>query len=254
MTVCCIAGAVWSGFEWGLFHPGRGLGRVGLRRLLVERGRVGAMRRGYKVAWHVVNALFTFLFVRRIQGRHFIPKQGGFIVACNHISFWDPPLVGDAIPREVHFLAKEELFRNRAFAWLIRSLNAIPIRRGLVDPRGVKSALEAISRGKGLVMFPEGGRVMEGTLKPALPGVGLLSVKAGAPVVPAYIRGSNTIKKAMLRLARIDIAFGEPYLPPKDEQASGSKEIYRSVGDEVMRRIAELKAKIDGEARVESDA
>jgi 1-acyl-sn-glycerol-3-phosphate acyltransferase len=212
------------------------------------------MKRGYKVAWHVVNALFTLLFVRRIQGRHFIPKEGGFIVACNHISFWDPPLVGDAIPREVHFLAKEELFRNRAFAWLIRSLNAIPIRRGLVDPRGVKSALDAISHGKGLVMFPEGGRVKDGALKPALPGVGLLSVKGGAPVVPAYIKGSDAIKKAMARLTRIDIAFGEPYFPPRDEEGSGSKEIYRTVGDEVMRRIAELKAKIDSETRVDSEA
>lgn len=206
------------------------------------------MRRGYKFAWHVANGLFTLLFVRRIQGRDFIPREGGFIVACNHISFWDPPLVGDAIPREVHFLAKEELFRNWVFAWLIRSLNAIPIRRGLVDPKGVKSALEAIFSGKGLVMFPEGGRVRDGALKPALPGVGLLSVKAGAPVVPAYIRGSDAIKKAMLRLKRIDIAFGEPYFPPRDDQVGGSKKLYRSVGEEVMRRIAELKAKVDAGA------
>jgi len=148
----------------------------------------------------------------------------------------------------VHFLAKEELFRNWAFAWLIRSLNAIPIRRGLVDPRGVKSALEAISGGKGLVMFPEGGRVRDGALKPALPGVGLLSVRAGAPIVPAYIRGSDAIKKAVLRLRHIDIAFGEPYFPPREEQGGGSKELYRLVGGEVMRRIAELKTKVDAGA------
>jgi len=206
------------------------------------------MRRGYKAAWQVVNALFTLLFVRRVRGRESIPREGGFIVACNHISFWDPPLVGDAIPREVHFLAKEELFRNRAFGWLIGSLNAIPIRRGLVDPRGIKSALEAISHGKGLVMFPEGGRVRDGTLRPALPGVGMLSVRAGAPVVPAYIRGSDGIKRAMLRLAHIDIAFGEPYFPPADEQGGGNKELYKTVGREVMRRIAELKARVDSEA------
>jgi 1-acyl-sn-glycerol-3-phosphate acyltransferase len=206
------------------------------------------MRRGYRAAWHVTNALFTVLLVRRIRGKEFIPKEGGFIVACNHISFWDAPLIGDAIPREVYFLAKEELFKNRVFAWLIRSLNAIPIRRGLVDPRGVKTALEAIFLGKGLVMFPEGGRVRDGALKPALPGVGLLSVKAGAPVLPAYIEGSDTIKRAILRLTHINIVFGEPYFPPRDEQGSANKKLYRAVGDEVMRRIAELKARLESEA------
>jgi len=203
------------------------------------------MRRGYRAAWVTVNVLFTLLFTRRTRGREFIPKEGGFIVACNHISFWDPPLVGDAIPREVHFLAKEELFRNRAFAWLIRSLNAIPIRRGMVDPRSVKSALEAMAGGKGLVMFPEGGRVRNGALKPALPGVGLLSVKAGVPVVPAYIKGSDSIKKAILRLTQIDIVFGEPYFPPSEEKSGSSKELYRAVGEEVMTRIAALKAGIE---------
>lgn len=206
------------------------------------------MRRGYRIAWHVANGLFTLLFIRVIRGRDLIPRQGGFIVACNHISFWDPPLVGDAIPREVHFLAKEELFRNRAFAFLIGNLNAIPIRRGLVDPRGVKSALEVVSHGEGLVMFPEGGRVRDGTLKPALPGVGLLSVKAGVPVVPAYIRGSDAIKRAILRLSHIDITFGEPYFPPVNIQESGSKDLYRAVGEEVMKRIAKLKTEVDGKA------
>jgi len=203
------------------------------------------MRRGYSIAWHAANALFTLLFVRVVRGRDRIPKEGGFIVACNHISFWDPPLVGDAIPREVHFLAKEELFRNWAFSLLIKSLNAIPIRRGLVDPRGVKNALEAVRGGKGLVMFPEGGRVRDGALKPALPGVGMLSVKAGVPVVPAYISGSDAIKRAMLRLSHIDISFGEPYFPPEEAHAGGSKELYRTVGEEVMRRIAELKVAVD---------
>jgi len=206
-----------------------------------------AMRTGYKAAWRTANVLFTLLFVRRTHGRELIPKEGGFIVACNHISFWDPPLVGGAIPREVHFLAKEELFKNWAFARLIRGLNAIPIRRGLVDPKGVKSALEAMADGKGLVMFPEGGRVRNGALKPALPGVGLLSVKAGVPVIPAYIRGSDSIKKAILRLTHIDIAFGEPYFPPSEEKAGSGKELYRAVGEEVMRRIARLKAEIDKE-------
>jgi len=103
-------------------------------------------------------------------------------------------------------------------------------------------------------MFPEGGRVKEGELKPALPGVGLLSVKAGVPVVPAYMKGSNKIKRAILRLHRVELTFGEPYFPPAEGEGGRAKELYRSVGEEVMRRIAELKKRTDckqgaGEAR-----
>lgn len=195
----------------------------------------------------MANAIFSLLFARNVRGKEFIPSRGGFIVACNHISFWDPPLVGSVIPREVHFLAKEELFRSRPFAWLITSLNAIPIRRGLVDHGGVKASLEVIQKGGGLILFPEGGRVKEGVLKPALPGVGLLSVKANVPVVPAYVRGSDRIKRAIARLSKIDIAFGEPCSPPADPEGGGSKELYRAMGEEVMKRIAELKSRVDAE-------
>ncbi|UCF78089.1 MAG: 1-acyl-sn-glycerol-3-phosphate acyltransferase [Candidatus Eiseniibacteriota bacterium] len=206
------------------------------------------MRKGYRAAWRTANVIFRLLFARRVHGAEFIPRRGGFIIACNHISFWDPPLVGATVPREVHFLAKEELFRNRAFGWLISSLNAIPIRRGPVDPGGIKAALQALRAGKGLVMFPEGGRVKEGALKPALPGVGLLSVKADVPVVPAYVRGSDTIRRAVARLTRIDIAFGEPCVPPPLRGGRENRELYRAVGEEVMNRIAELKGRIDAEA------
>ncbi len=202
------------------------------------------MRPRYRASWCAANAIFTVLFTRKIRGTEHVPRAGGFIVACNHISFWDPPLVGAALPREVHFLAKEELFANRAFRWLIASLNAIPIRRGLSDPGGVKRALDVVSGGAGLVMFPEGGRVKEGGLKPALPGVGLLSVKAGVPVVPAYMSGSDRIKRAILRLHRVELTFGQPYFPPAETEGARTKELYRSVGEEVMRRIAELKATV----------
>jgi len=199
------------------------------------------MRAGYRVCWWVANGIFALLFTRRTRGTEHVPAKGGFIVACNHISFWDPPLVGASLPREVHFLAKEELFTNRAFRWLISSLNAIPIRRGLSDPGGVKRALDVVSRGAGLVMFPEGGRVKEGELKPALPGVGLLSVKAGVPVIPAYVSGSDRIKRAILRLHRVEVTLGEPYFPPAEAEGVRARELYRGVGEEVMRRIAELK-------------
>lgn len=205
------------------------------------------MRRGYRAVWCAANAIFSLLFARNVRGKEFVPHQGGFIIACNHISFWDPPLVGAVVPREVYFLAKEELFRNRAFGWLIASLNAIPIRRGLVDHGGVKAALEVVRRGHGLMVFPEGGRAKEGVLKPALPGVGLLSVKAGVPVVPVYVRGSDTIRRAMARLTEIDIAFGEPFSPPAEPKGHGRKDLYRAVGEEVMNRIAELKSRIDAE-------
>jgi 1-acyl-sn-glycerol-3-phosphate acyltransferase len=180
-----------------------------------------------------------------VKGRENIPQAGGLIVASNHISFWDPPLVGASILRETHFLAKEELFSTPVLGPLIRSVNAIPIRRGMADLSGMSRAIAAMKIGGALLMFPEGSRMKDGELHPARPGVGMMAVHADVPIMPCFISGSNRPRHWMLRRGRVRIWFGlaRPWrdLAGHDSDLTPGRALYQRVGDAVMREIAILR-------------
>ena len=181
-----------------------------------------------------------------VVGREQIPRTGGLVVASNHISFWDPPLIGAVLPRELHYLAKEELFSNPAVGWMIRSYNAIPIRRGMVDLSGMARAIETLRRGEAMMLFPEGTRMRDGELHPARPGVGMMAVNADVPIVPCYISGSNRPAQWLSRRSRVRIGFGparkwQDLVGPGADLTPG-RALYQRVGDAVMREIARLRA------------
>jgi 1-acyl-sn-glycerol-3-phosphate acyltransferase len=181
----------------------------------------------------------------KVLGADQVPRKGGLIVASNHISFSDPPLIGCACPRELHFLAKEELFSPAPMGALLRSVNSIPIRRGMADLSGLSRATDVLSRGGGLLLFPEGSRMRDGELHPARPGVGLLAVNADVPIVPCFITGSNRPAKWLSRGSRVRIRFGaaRPWRELAGEAASlpPGRALYQSIGQAVMREIAALR-------------
>jgi 1-acyl-sn-glycerol-3-phosphate acyltransferase len=168
------------------------------------------------------------------------------IVASNHISFWDPPLVGTAAVRELHFLAKGELFETPVLGPLIRAYNALPIRRGVADLRGLTKAMDVLRAGRALIVFPEGTRARDGELHDARPGVGMLAVATDARVVPVYISGSNQPRKWLFRLGRLRVWFGPPRtwreLAGPDAELEPGRTLYQSVSTGIMREIAALKA------------
>jgi 1-acyl-sn-glycerol-3-phosphate acyltransferase len=181
-----------------------------------------------------------------VKGRERVPGSGGLIVASNHISFWDPPFVAAAIPRETYFLAKEELFTTPVLGPMIRSVNAIPIRRGVADLSGIARAIEVLRSGRALLMFPEGSRARDGELHPPRPGVGMMAVHADVPIVPCYISGSNRPRQWLFRSIRVRIWFG-PALHWKDLAGSDAdltpgRALYQKVGEGLMREIAILKS------------
>lgn len=180
-----------------------------------------------------------------VTGRERIPRHGGLIVASNHISFWDPPLIGAACRRELYFLAKEELFRTPVLGPMIRSVHAIPIRRGVADLSGMSRAIEVLKGGGALLMFPEGSRMRDGELHPARPGVGMMAVNADVPIVPCYISGSNRPGRWWNHGARVRITFGvaRPWedLTGPDSDLTPGRALYQEVGDAVMREIAALR-------------
>jgi 1-acyl-sn-glycerol-3-phosphate acyltransferase len=200
----------------------------------------------YTASRFVVSTVLGVLTGWKVAGRGQVPRTGGLIVASNHVSFWDPPLVGASLPREIHFLAKEELFRPPLFGALIRSYNAIPIRRGVADLSGMARAIEVLRQGGALLMFPEGSRMRDGELHPARPGVGMLAVNADVPILPVFISGSQHPGKWLYRGARVRVSYGAPrtwreLAGPEVEPVPG-RALYQQVGEGVMREIAALKS------------
>ena len=201
------------------------------------------MRFHYRISWHFLRFVERILFGFRVTGSDAIPKSGAVIIATNHISYCDPPVVGSGVPREVYFLAKEELFKNRAFGWLISRYNAIPLRRAVGDVGALKRAVGILREGKAVLMFPEGTRSLTGRLLKPKPGIGMIASMAAAPVVPAYVTGTNRLGAAFLRKAKLSVSFGEPVMPTVGGGNVEGRDRYTKVTEEVMRRIADLAEK-----------
>lgn len=181
----------------------------------------------------------TFLRMK-IMDEHNIPETGPFILACNHISLSDPPLVGGSIKRELHFMAKKELFGNKLFGEILRRVNAHPLHRGF-DRRAIDAAVDILKSGNSLLIFPEGTRARHGDFLPPRPGAGMVAIRSKAPVVPAYINGSNK-KAACLRGKEVlGIIFGKLMNSDQISHYSDDKEGYRKLSDNIMTRIRELK-------------
>ena len=200
----------------------------------------------YSAVRFLANAVFGVLSGWEIRGAENIPRSGGLIVASNHVSLWDPPLVGAALPREMHFLAKEELFSAPVLGALIRSVNSIPIRRGTADLSGLSRAMAMLRQGGALLLFPEGSRMRDGELHRPRAGVGLLAVQADVPILPCYISGSNQHRRWLTRAARARIWFGQARhwreLAGPDIEPEPGRMLYQRVGEAVMREIAALKS------------
>jgi len=208
----------------------------------------------YRAAQVVANGALDVLLVREITGLAHVPDHGGVIVAANHGSFWDPPVLGATIRRPLTYLTRAAFFDVPGFAGLIRSLGAIPIRRGVADHSGLDRAVRALETGHALLVFPEGGRMKDGRLHPALPGLGYLVSRTRVPVVPVYLSGTNRIRRCMVRRDRVRITFGEAlpatlWPPAAEESTRSGRDRHRSIGDRVMQEIGRLRREQEEAAR-----
>ncbi len=184
----------------------------------------------------VLIIIFRLLFRCKITGQENIPQQGGVLIASNHISLWDPPLIGAFMHRPIHFMAKEELFKNPLFSWIIRQLNAFPVRRGTADRNAIRTAIELLEKGQCLGLFPEGTRSKNGLLGPAEPGVAMIALKAGATIVPTAIIGTNKVLKDSL-FPKFELRFGKPIRLNKEK---ADKENLEKISKMIMTEIAIL--------------
>ncbi len=169
----------------------------------------------------------------RVSGKENIPPLGqGAILAANHRSLLDPPLVGCELAFPIFYFAKAELFDIPLLGWYIRRVNSFPVSRMDHDVGAFKMALRVLQRKEKLLLFPEGGRRLDPTRQfKAKAGVGLLAGKAQVPVIPVGIIGSDRLGKC----AQLEVRFGRPLPPPSPEETD-----YQHYSDSVMQRVKEL--------------
>lgn len=190
----------------------------------------------YEFCRIIFAVIFTVFFRWKIKGVENIPEHGGVIIAANHISNFDPPVVGCAVPRKLHFMAKEELFSNAILKWAFTKLGAFPVRRGTADRVAIRKALNLLQTGEILGLFPEGTRSKTGELGQAEAGLAMIAFKTKAPIVPTAIIGTNKIFKGQL-FPEFKIIFGEPiYIT----DGKADKELLDDIGKQVMNSIANL--------------
>src|SRR5699024_7177776 len=130
----------------------------------------------YQFAKTVVKMVLKPKYKVKESGTENIPKEGPVIICSNHISNYDPPIVGITCPRPIHFMAKEELFQNKIFGFILKNVNAILIKRGMSDRNALRKGLEVLKEGHVLGLFPEGTRSKTGEIKKGMAGAGFFAL------------------------------------------------------------------------------
>lgn len=172
-------------------------------------------------------------------------NHGPVILAANHQSFADPPLVGSVSDRAVYFLARRSLLTGCFMGWILPKLNVIPVDSETGrDRTALKALIRILRAGQGTVVFPEGQRTADGKLQPAQPGLGLVIAKTLAPVVPMRIFGAYDawpIHQKWPRPGRVTIVVGEPIFFTQDDVKTSGKEAYQRLSQRVMDAITTLR-------------
>jgi 1-acyl-sn-glycerol-3-phosphate acyltransferase len=176
----------------------------------------------------IVRFIVVLFWGLDIEGTEHIPEKSGAIVAGNHSSWSDPLVLAAAIRRPLHFMAKAELFKKPALAWLFSSINAFPVHREQADRQAIRTSQDKVSAGHLLGMFPEGTRnKTEGDLLPLKGGVALIAIKSGVPVIPVMV--SQGKRRGLRRPFRVTIGapidLGGPKKASKKDIARGSEVI-----------------------------
>ena len=223
-----------------------------LRQLLASRRPDASL--GPVLFYEFVRAFTALLFVLvyrvRVFGARNVPQSGAVLIAANHQSFLDPPLIGSfARPRHMSFVARMGLFTFKPFAWFIGALNATPIKEDGGDTAAIKEVIRRLAAGHAVVIFPEGSRTPDGRQHEFKRGVAVLMKRAKCPVVPAAVVGCFEAwpihrKLPSLLGHRLLVAYGQP-ISHEDLMRDGADAALARIESEVSRLRAELEAERD---------
>lgn len=210
------------------------------RRKFFEKETRMMMRWIYWLGWMSFGAAYRSLFGLRIVGAENLVTDGTVLVASNHQSFLDPPLIGNLYQTEMYFLARKTLFVGFG-KWLYKQWNAIPVDQDRPDMASLKTIIKLLQQGERVLVFPEGERSENGDILPGQPGIGLVVAKSGARVQPVRIRGAREALprgSGRIKFARITVTIG----PVIDFSADDtkSKDAYQKIADRIMNEISAL--------------
>lgn len=157
----------------------------------------------YQVGQFASRCVLSSLYKVEIVGKENIPQEGGVILCCNHLSNFDPPLLGAYIKRPVHYMAKQELFEKPILKTILPKVGAFPIKRGMSDKQSLRTAMKLLKDGNMLGLFPEGTRSKDGSLGKGLAGAGFFALRTEATVIPCAIIGPYK------RFNKLTLVYGE---------------------------------------------
>ena len=204
----------------------------------------------YFLGWCGFRTLYQSYFRWHVYNPERVPLKGGVILASNHASFLDPPLVGAGLRRGINYLARASLFRFPVVGWVLHQWQVVPVDRDGGGAAGLRAILDRLLAGGAIILFPEGTRTRDGKLQPARSGIGLTVIKSIAPVMPVRVFGTFEAYGRNLRIPRpyrVAVKYGQPmrFEQLRSEAKVCSKprlkEIYQQVADEIMAAIAKLE-------------
>lgn len=197
----------------------------------------------YRFGRELLCPIFRFFHRFRVEGLENVPSEGGVLLVANHVSWLDPPILGCALNRPVHFMAKAELFKLPFLGWALPRVNAFPVRRGATDRSAIQTAIDLLRGGEVIGIFPEGTRSRTGELLPPRRGAGLIALRANVPVIPVGIHGTYRAVRwrgLLPRFNRVVVRIGEPIDLSGIPDGDDVKERSDRAAAIMMERIARL--------------
>jgi 1-acyl-sn-glycerol-3-phosphate acyltransferase len=202
----------------------------------------------YRILKIFLYTFFKVFYRLEVFGLENIPEEGGFIMAANHASYLDPPVLGAVSTRRVRFMAREGLFKVPLLRTFIKAFS-FPVKRGKPHPSAIKEAVQRLRQGQLIVVFPEGSRSADGSLLEAKRGLSVIAALSKIPVVPTFIKGTEKalpVGKKLLRPAKITVVFGTP-LAMKNQETE--KQFQGRLNRDIIKEIENLKGKIEAHGK-----
>ena len=196
----------------------------------------------YLLGYSLSKAIAKTFFNYRVIGAENMIEEGPCIIAANHCSYLDPPLVGVACKRAIHYLARKSLLDVPVLGPILPQLNVIPVDQKNADRSALMGAIRVVRNGGAVLIFPEGTRSPDGRLRPAQPGIGMIAAKTGAPIVPVYISGSFEAfprDRKTVALSQVTVSVGRKFLPGPENSVSRAD--YAAISSNVSEAITLLQ-------------
>ena len=205
----------------------------------------------YWVGYTLCGTIARIAFQYRAFGQENLIEEGPAIMAANHQSYLDPPLVGITCRKELYYLARKTLFQKKLFGPIIARVNARPVDLSRGDISALRTVINLLKEGHRTLIFPEGTRSLTGQIQQARPGIGMIVAKTLAPVVPMRIFGSFEAwpKGGKIRPRPITVVVGKPLRFKKENFATNNREVYQQISEQVLAAIAAIELPAEGRRR-----